>query len=313
MASHGVLMIGSAEDCDVILADPGVQGHHCLLTFQDGKVAVRPIDGAVRLGGQEHSPGSATSLGPETTVALGEAEFEVTANPEAHKSAAPPKPEAPDRGFVQQKLNEGWSWTARILGGRPWAAGAAAGGAMAIGCLAAVLIFGPRPRPVLIASPVTMPEAPALSSANRMLQDVAEVLRLQGIEGEATYTADGTVTVTGHLGDPRALEQAIRSRAMQDITGLKRVIAVNLDHPGATTGTSADRVRIVSAVSGKDPFVVTADGSRYYAGATLPQGGKLVGVEGDEILIERKGKTEHLKLTDVEAGAAGTADAAKTP
>ena len=305
LTSYGVLMIGSAEDCEVILADPGVQSHHCLLSFQDGKLAVRAVDGAVMLGGQEHAPAaSAVSLVPGTIVGLGEAEFEVTSNSTPSK-AADPEPEEPaeDRQTLKHKLRGGWNWTARMLGSRPWAAGAAAGGAVAIACLLVVFTFVPRNRPMLVPSPVTMPEPSAVRSGDRIAQDVIEVLRLQGIAGEGTYTADGTVTVTGHLGDPHALEQAIRSRAIHEIPGLTNVIVVNLDHPGATTGTSADRARIVSAVSGNDPYVVTADGSRYYAGATLPQGGKLVGVQGDEILIERNGKTEHLKLSDVEAGA----------
>jgi hypothetical protein len=44
--------------------------------------------------------------------------------------------------------------------------------------------------------------------------------------------------------------------------------------------------------------VVTADGSRYYVGASLPQGGRLAGVKEGEVLVERDGRTEHWKLTD---------------
>lgn len=311
LTSAGVWMIGSAEDCDVILADPGVQGHHCWLSIQDGKVAVRAVDGVVKVGDQEHPPGSVTSLALEAAVALGEAEFDVSAKQEAPKKGAtePEKPKA-DTGFIKKQVRG----TARAFSSRAWAAGAAAGGVVALGAVVVVLVLTPRPRPMWIAAPVAeAAPQPALSDESRILRDVTEVLRLQGIGGDLIYNGEGTVTLTGHLGDPRALEQAIRSRAMQEITGLRRVVAVNLDHPGATTGTSADRARIVSAISGKDSFVVTADGSRYYAGATLPLGGKLVGVEGDEIIIDHDGKTERVKLTDLEGGAASPAPAGPAP
>lgn len=311
--SATVLMVGSADDCDVILADPGVQSHHCLLSIQDGKLAVRAIDGAVKLGSQEHAPGSAVSLELEAAVILGEAEFHVTANPEApKKDGSETGRTKAETGFVKKQLRGRWGWASGISG-RLWAAGAAAAGAAVVGSLAVVLALASHPRTTWVVAPAPVQQASPVDAQERILHDVTEVLRLQGIAGEPAYTGDGTVTITGHLGDPRLLEQVIRSRAMQEIDGLKHIVAVNADHPGATTGTSADHFRIVSAISGKDPFVVTADGSRYYAGATLPQGGKLAGVEGDDILIERNGKTEHFKLTDVETGAAGPSTTAKNP
>ena len=65
---------------------------------------------------------------------------------------------------------------------------------------------------------------------------------------------------------------------------------------------SFHQTRIVSAISGDDPYIVTADGSRYYVGAELPQGGRLAGVEGDEVLIERNGQVEHCRLPGARLG-----------
>jgi type III secretion protein D len=129
--------------------------------------------------------------------------------------------------------------------------------------------------------------------------DVAEVLRLSGITCEAQYNGDGTVTVKGHLGDPQALAAIVKSRAVREIVGLKRVMAINLDRGGISMpGTTVDGTRIVSVVASADPYVVTADGSRYYVGASLPQGGRLAGVKEGEVLVERDGHTEHWKLAD---------------
>jgi type III secretion protein D len=105
------------------------------------------------------------------------------------------------------------------------------------------------------------------------------------------------------LGDPKALATIIQSRAMREIVGLKRVLAMNLDDPhGSSSPTQVDSTRIVSAISGDDPYVVTADGSRYYVGAELPQGGRLAGVQGDDVLIERNGQVEHLRLRAARLG-----------
>jgi hypothetical protein len=117
-------------------------------------------------------------------------------------------------------------------------------------------------------------------SGASIAHDVAEVLRLSGITCEAQYNGDGTVTVKGHLGDPQALAAIVKSRAVREIVGLKRVMAINLDRGGSSMpGTTADGTRIVSVVASADPYVVTADGSRYYVGAFFTAGGPIGGSE----------------------------------
>jgi hypothetical protein len=104
--------------------------------------------------------------------------------------------------------------------------------------------------------------APAVTSRSgaSIAHDVAEVLRMSGITCEAQYNGDGAVTVSGHLGDPKALEAIIKSRSVSEIVGLKRVLAINLDRPGGPTyGTAFDSTRSVSFVASADSYVVTAD------------------------------------------------------
>jgi len=156
-----------------------------------------------------------------------------------------------------------------------------------------------RQEPVQPVKPAIQMEAGR--PGTEIARDVAEVLRLSGIASEATYNGSGTVTVRGRLGSQQALAKIIDSRAIHDIVGLKRVVALNLDHPGELV-TGMDGTRIVSAVSGDDPYVVTADGSRYYVGASLPQGGKLSGVQGTEVLITHDGRIERLQLSGARPG-----------
>jgi type III secretion protein D len=145
---------------------------------------------------------------------------------------------------------------------------------------------------------VTQPVMPAQVSprpGDAIAHDVAEVLRLSGIACEAKYSDDGTVTVSGHLGNSLQLASVIKSRAMHEIVGLKRVAVSNFDQGNSGHG-SEDGSRIVSVVASADPYVVTADGSRYYVGASLPQGGRLAGVKEGEVLVYRDGRTEVWKL-----------------
>ena len=71
---------------------------------------------------------------------------------------------------------------------------------------------------------------------------------------------------------------------MHDIQGLKKVVAVNLDS-GKPKAAAAPK-RVVSINTGSDPYVVTADGSRYFVGAKLPNGLQLAGIEGSDILLD---------------------------
>ena len=52
--------------------------------------------------------------------------------------------------------------------------------------------------------------------------------------------------------------------------------------------------KIVSVVGGKDPYLVTADGSRYYVGARLPGGGRLHAIDDEAVWIETGDGLERL-------------------
>ncbi|MEM9058546.1 MAG: hypothetical protein AAGD86_13785, partial [Pseudomonadota bacterium] len=56
--------------------------------------------------------------------------------------------------------------------------------------------------------------------------------------------------------------------------------------PAADDGTPPDGKRIVSVVAGDDPYLVTADGSRYYVGARLPSGDTLHAIEANTVWID---------------------------
>lgn len=47
LPERGILMIGQADDCDLILSDTGVAAHHCVLTVMGDQVLLRALEGVV--------------------------------------------------------------------------------------------------------------------------------------------------------------------------------------------------------------------------------------------------------------------------
>ena len=291
-----MLVIGASDDCDVILADSGVCSHHCVLKRQADKFFLRTIEGALNVNGHEQDPGATMLVPVQVPIAIGSAVFEIVA------VVASPV-DTPVEGSADehpQAQVPGARSVSHLLSRRPLIISAAAAVAIIATVFAVRAIsLGINRQSAQSAAGGTAASVLVTSrSGASIAHDVAEVLRLSGITCEAQYNGDGTVTVRGHLGDSRALETIVKSRAIREIVGLKRVVAMNLDHAGGSHGTTVDGTRIVSVVASADPYVVTADGSRYYVGASLPQGGRLAGVKEGEVLVERDGRTEHWKLTD---------------
>jgi len=295
--SADMLVIGAADDCDVILADTGVRSHHCVLKRQADKFFLRTIEGALNVNGHEQDPGATIFVPPRAPVIIGSAAFEIVATSSSADSSAQvdPNEHPPARAPLSRS-----QLVSQMLRQRPLGVTAAVAAIIATVFAVRAISLGISAQSGQgVAGQANVAAAVTSRSGASIAHDVAEVLRLSGITCEAQYNGDGAVTVSGHLGDPKSLEAIVKSRAIREIVGLKRVMAINLDHPGGSMhGTLVDGTRIVSVVASADPYVVTADGSRYYVGASLPQGGRLAGVKEGEVLVERDGHTEHWKLTD---------------
>jgi type III secretion system YscD/HrpQ family protein len=56
-------LVGSAEDCDIVLRDAHVLPHHAALFVRGGRLQLRAIDGGLMAEGLAHAPGDAVALG----------------------------------------------------------------------------------------------------------------------------------------------------------------------------------------------------------------------------------------------------------
>ncbi|HNR90883.1 MAG TPA: FHA domain-containing protein [Dokdonella sp.] len=317
----GLLVIGRADDCDVILSDEAVQAHHAVIGGGPDAWSLRALDGPLQVGERVLEPGDALVLDPFEAVVLGTAAFAVGNDGDARWDALDDY-QPPSAGVSRS------AWRRHRLA--LVAIGLTASVATAIAAVSlqpAPPPPAPSPRAVLESSVRGValeqaqigedaggrlrvvgiaPDQPRIEqlrselaahgvraevdvrSGSDIANDVAEVLRLSNLPAKAEYRGNGEVGISGHFGDGKALDAVLASRAVRDIRGLSRFAVFNLDDgnrptPPPTTGDDARR--IVVAVGGNDPYVVMGDGARYFIGAELPCGGVLHAIEGQQVLV----------------------------
>ncbi|WP_149195361.1 FHA domain-containing protein [Luteimonas suaedae] len=320
LADREMILVGSGDDCDIVLADDGVASHHALISLVDGHFQVRALDAPLRLEGRVLHPGDPVELDKVQRVGLGDAALAfghaddpawLALVPEGTKFAPPPRNVVP---------------FARRL---PMIA------AIAVLSLASLAIFAAvmpsqetaidiEARLQSLAREYRVAEAKVerdvngiavlsgtvkdvatrlrmrqqldseridatltLRTGEDMARDVADVLRGHYPAEKTRYLGNNDVEVTGYFDDMAALEAFAKSRAMQE-TGVRRVIPINLATPvdDGEAAEAEEAVRIVSVERGDNAHLVSADGVRYPVGAELPGRGTLLSI-GEHVQVLR--------------------------
>lgn len=141
-------------------------------------------------------------------------------------------------------------------------------------------------------SSVEVESAAALASA------ATDILRQNGIAVEAKPLRPGVIGVTGDW-LPVDRRRELTALLRRDLPGLRRV-----DYATAS-GRGSDELRYffnspqygaASFVDGEPGFIVTADGSRWFAGATLPTGHRIINIGRGRVTLEREGQVEVLTM-----------------
>lgn len=336
LVDAGMLVVGGADDCDMIFADAGVAPHHAILSVTAAGWSVRALDGAVTIGTRGVAPGDAAALDWFEVARLGPVALSVgaSASPrwptlidpgsaaavdatDAARSSRRkrllvaaiglpicaataitaaslrPREDAPppsQRVLLERTVQEVSLEKARIEQDTS--------GKLRVSGLASDEKKVERLRDNLAARGVVAEVA--VRSGKDIARDVAEVLRLSDLRADTAYRGNGEVGIRGHFGDGKALDDALASRALRDVKGLTKVAVVNLDKgtpPPAPVTADAEARHIVVAVGGRDPYVITGDGSRYFAGAELPCGGRLHAVDGQQVFVDAAAGTGALDCT----------------
>jgi type III secretion protein D len=127
---------------------------------------------------------------------------------------------------------------------------------------------------------------------------VENVFRVNGAAAKAQAVGPGIVAVSTQTADLELLHR-IQATARRDVPGLAELRLSNSQpRPTAPPVRVVDDPgkRIASIVPGRTPFVVTVDGTRYFEGALLPTGHRVVEIREREVLLDLNGLSTPLRF-----------------
>lgn len=128
-----------------------------------------------------------------------------------------------------------------------------------------------------------------IATGESLAKAVEDVFRLNGVTVQAESDGGRRVRVTGAVADPERLQE-LRALAENDIPGLEALsISYRLPEEPAEALSNDPTKRVATVVGGPKGYVVTDDGSRYFVGATLPTGHRIISLGSGEMLVERDG------------------------
>lgn len=163
-----------------------------------------------------------------------------------------------------------------------------------------------------------LPSMQALQVDSQLAAAVEELLQMQGFQARANVFGLGQVRLepaapaaSGAPAGPSA--EAWQQALAQLRSALPQLRSLELSTPPAPARADASAQaasdsrlptlpsagaepgkRIVALVSQGLPHLITADGARYFVGAVLPSGHRLVAVQPQALLLEREGRTSRI-------------------
>lgn len=138
-----------------------------------------------------------------------------------------------------------------------------------------------------------------LQTHDGIARQVEELYLANGVKAAARSVGAGMVRLDVTGSDPDEAARLERL-AMGEIKGLRRIDVSML--PGADEGGRFEDIqqgggkRVVSVIGGERGHVTTADGARYFPGAVLPTGHRIVSIEDTRVLVERNGSRSELNF-----------------
>jgi hypothetical protein len=259
MAEQEMLLVGSGEDCDIVLADGNVANHHALISLLNGRFSLRALDAPLHVGTSIVHPGDPIELTRVQRVGLGEAALafgtegdpgwanllpaSVTVKPA--RAATPYLRRLPAIAAVavlslaslaifaavmpeQEPKVDAREQLAKLIPEYAIDDGRTAldvhGNAVLTGT-----VRDPQTRD-RIRQQVESEGITAvidLRTGDDIASDVREVLRAAGLTAKTRYLGNGDVEVSGYFSDEDRLRGVVLSRAMRDVKGINRVVPRN--------------------------------------------------------------------------------------
>ena len=129
-----------------------------------------------------------------------------------------------------------------------------------------------------------------------LAQAVQDVYRVQGVSAQVQPLGPGHVRVSTALANASGLP-AVEKIVRRDVQGLNQLETRNAPPPGVPSPVPAlddPGKRLASVVAGPEPYVATQDGTRYFIGALLPTGHRILAIRDGHVELEREGQNTAL-------------------
>lgn len=143
-----------------------------------------------------------------------------------------------------------------------------------------------------------IPGTVTVQTSGELAQAAADVARIHGLQAVARpISRTGIELRTTRLADDERakLTQAVRS----DVRQVGRIVLRDDLPPQEDTPlkTVADATKKVSTVVAGDPaYIQTVDGARYFSGAMMPSGHRLIAIQGNTVFLEKNGRETRLNF-----------------
>jgi hypothetical protein len=292
LAEQEMILVGSGDDCDIVLADHGVARHHALLNLTGGMSSLRALDAPLRIDGQPLHPGDPVELRGLQRIQLGDASIAYGADndpgwsellpagaelPGTRRPGLPGLKRLPVIATLAALSLASLAIFAAVMPAHQKAVDErtqlqsvmdqyqVANGAIEKNANGVLVLTGTvkdnatrkKIRDKLVALGIDTP--PVLRSGEDIASDVKEVLRTQHINAETRYMGNGVVEASGRFEDMEALAAASQSRAMRDVPGVTRVMTRNHADPGAIKARGTTTVAAAGAPrAAQEPIRIVA-------------------------------------------------------
>jgi hypothetical protein len=322
----GDIRIGSTPGADIVLRDAGIAAEHAMLRVGRGSIDLHAIGGEVRVGEEVIANGYGCALQAPIDLTIGEARLRISieqapaqtpveprqapARPRisatvlvaagalllavpalglaAMRPAAPKAPDPSKIAKLEAPGNDTLSMTSssRLLADLP-----AADRQFIQNCLSSRPGISVR-EAITELSGCDQQPSPALAAALNAEdagRKLTERLNASGLSGLRVSTGGGQVVVSGSI---TKQQTDAWTEAQQWFDGAYRGRLVLVAKVTSTEAKKPAPVVNVQAVYfGERPYIITAEGNRYYKGAFLDNGWAIKDIADGRILLAKDGET----------------------
>ena len=138
----------------------------------------------------------------------------------------------------------------------------------------------------------------SIETGDELARSAADVTRMAGVEARARPLRGGVVELTTAPLDVPG-RQRVETAVRRDVPGLHKLVFredASMGEPDEVKTIADATKRVASVVAGDPAYIVTVDGARYFPGAIMPSGHRLVAIQEQTVVLERNGHKVLIKF-----------------